>query len=158
GLKTGWRGLKRAVAVRGLNALDGRSAAVRLVREWQAAITADLGGPEQLSAQKRALIDILSRSPLVLNHIDSFMMEQRSLINRKRKAIIPIVRDRQVIVDGIARLVAQIGSDKVEKRVSTFTVPWRQDDRVEKTANGNTAQDSALESKAQDHPSGETER
>ena len=42
--KTGFHGIETARSKGGLSALDGRSALARAVRDWRAAVAADLGG------------------------------------------------------------------------------------------------------------------
>jgi len=43
-----------------------------------------------VSAQKRALVDLAVRTRLYVDHCDAFLMEQPSLILKRRKTVLPI--------------------------------------------------------------------
>src|SRR5260370_1942406 len=97
--------LMRRVNARGIRALDGRTVAVRTVMEWRTALLNDLGGEANVSTQKLAIVDACVRGKLFLDHIDTFLMLEPSLVNRKRKSLIPALRERQSLVDSMARLL-----------------------------------------------------
>src|SRR5260370_40201641 len=101
----GLHSLMRRVNARGIRALDGRTVAVRTVMEWRTARLNDLGGEANVSTQKLAIVDACVRGKLFLDHIDTFLMLEPSLVNRKRKSLIPALRERQSLVDSMARLL-----------------------------------------------------
>jgi hypothetical protein len=63
--------LKRAVRERGLDAIDGRSALGRALREYRADLVRDLGGEENLSAAEIHLVDLAVRDRLFLESLDA---------------------------------------------------------------------------------------
>jgi hypothetical protein len=91
-------------------AVDGRTTAMRAVAAWKAAIVRDLGGDP--SAQELTLIDAATKTMLYLNHVDSWLMEQPSLVNKRKRAMLPVLRERQALVDSLSRLLAQIGLER----------------------------------------------
>ena len=121
-------GLNRAmvrVKLRGMDAIDHRTGAARALLQWREQVISDLGGLESLSATKLALIDAACRTKALLDHADSFLVAERSVINRKRKAFIPLVGQRQTLCDSLARLLNALGLERVAKPVSSrFEVSW----------------------------------
>ncbi len=59
--------LKARVKVRGLQAIDRRTAAARALLNWRKELVADLGGPEAISAAQSALIEATCRTKLFLD-------------------------------------------------------------------------------------------
>jgi hypothetical protein len=107
--------LKKVVMVQGTNALDGRSAPVKALMQWRAELIRDLGGESALSAQRLALVEMIIRTRLYLDHCDGFLLQQPSLINKKRRSLLPIVRERMSLADSLARLLGQLGLDRIAK-------------------------------------------
>jgi len=54
--------LKARVKVRGLAAIDKRTAAARALITWRSELLADLGGAETVSAQQLALVEMAVRT------------------------------------------------------------------------------------------------
>jgi hypothetical protein len=113
----GLTALKRVVSARGIDGLDARTMAVRAVNEWRAQIVADLGGLENIPAAKLVLVEMACRTRILVDHADVFLLGQPSIINRRKKAFIPLVQQRQALCDSLARLCAQIGLARVPKPV-----------------------------------------
>ena len=113
----GLTALKRTVKARGIEGLDARTTPVRAVNEWRAALVNDLGGEQAISTQKAALVDAAARTLLLLNHVDCYLLEQDSLVNKRKRSLWPVVRERQSLVDSLARLLGQLGFERVLKRV-----------------------------------------
>lgn len=112
--------LMRGVKANGIEALDGRTVAVKAVTAWRTALLADLGGEANVSTQRLAIVDAAVRTKLFLDHVDCFLMQQESLVNKKRKSVIPALRERQVLVDCLSRLLAQLGLQRVPKAVPSL--------------------------------------
>lgn len=116
--KHGLKGLMAAISVRGLTALDARSAGVRALMQWRSELERDLGGAETLSAQELTLVELCCRTRLLLDHVDSWLLCQPSLINRRRKALLPIIHQRQQLADALARHLTTLGLKRREKEVT----------------------------------------
>jgi hypothetical protein len=116
----GLHGVMATVKVRGLSAIDGRSLAARSLMQWRKELLRDLGGEEHLSAQKMAMVEMVVRSRLFIDHIDSWLLQQDSLLNKKKKCMIPILRERQSLVDSLARLLCHVGLERVARPMPTL--------------------------------------
>jgi hypothetical protein len=94
--------------------------AARSALVWRAELLADLGGEDSISAQRAALVESAVRTRLYLDHLDCWLMEQTSLVNGRRKAALPILRDRQVIADSLSRLLQQLGLERLAPKAKTL--------------------------------------
>lgn len=112
--------LMRHVKAGGLDALDARSAAVRAVKAWRTALLNDLGGESNVSTQRMAIVDAVVRTKLFVEHLDTWLITQPSLVNKRRKAILPALRERQALIDSLARLLAQLGLERQERPVKSL--------------------------------------
>jgi len=83
------------VKIRGLNAIDKRTAAAQPLIAWRGELIADLGGQEACSAAKLALVELAVRTRLYVDSLDAWLLEQRSLISAKKRAVLPVVLQRQ---------------------------------------------------------------
>jgi hypothetical protein len=81
-------------------------------------IIAALGGAAVISPQRRKLIDLAARASLYLDHVDAWLAEQQTLINRRSRAVLPILIQRQTIAEHLARLLDKIGLDRVPAKVA----------------------------------------
>jgi hypothetical protein len=135
--------------VRGFKALDQRTVAARSLLDWRKNLLDDLGGETAVSAQQMALVETAVRTRLYVDHVDAWIMERGSLINAKRRAIYPIIRERQQLVDSLARLLSALGLERRQKPpidLSTYlsqrqssgleTRPGRHDHDFDKDASG----------------------
>ena len=103
-------GLMVRVKARGLQAIDGRSAVGKALARWRADLIADLGGPEAISTQEAAVIDAATTTKLLLDHADSWLLGGPGrLINARRRALYPIVAQRQSLADALLRHLVSLG-------------------------------------------------
>lgn len=103
----GLTALKRTVATLGAGCSTGASPVARELREWRTGLERDLGG--DLSTQERVLVDLATTTKLLLGSIDSWLLTQKSLINARRKSVLPAVRERQGLAVELARIMGQLG-------------------------------------------------
>jgi hypothetical protein len=109
-------GLKRRLSVLGMGGIDQRCRAARALREWRTELEGDLGGPEAISAQQRAVIDVASTTKLLLDSVDRWLLEQEDgLVNRKRRAVYPVVLQRQQLADSLTRQMALLGLERRQR-------------------------------------------
>jgi hypothetical protein len=116
GLTHGLSILKRAVNGLGNRVVDRRTTTGKALAKWRRDLIADLGGDP--STQELTLIDLAVKSKLLLDSIDVWLLTQDSLINKKKRALLPAVIQRQALADGLARYLAQLGLDRRSKPVS----------------------------------------
>lgn len=107
--------LKTAVVKLGGRAVDGRYHVGRQLQKWRRELIADLGGQDAISTQKSALIDLALKSTLLLDSIDAWLLTQPTRINKRKKALLPVVLQRQQLADGFSRYLAQLGLERRHK-------------------------------------------
>jgi hypothetical protein len=105
----GLNALKARVKVRGLTAIDQRTAAAQALLAWRRELLEDLGGEAAVSAQQMALVEAAVRTRLYVDSLDAWIMEHGSLVNARRRGVHPVVRERQQLVDSLARLLSLLG-------------------------------------------------
>jgi hypothetical protein len=109
--------LKHAATALGNRALDRRTVTAKALAQWRKDLIQDLGG--DVSTQQSAIVDLAVKSKLLLDSIDVWLLTQDSLINKKKRALLPAVLQRQVLADGLARYLSMLG---LERRVKTETL------------------------------------
>src|SRR5215813_896844 len=115
--KHGFTILKRAVNGLGNRVIDKRTATGRALAKWRKDLIADLGN--DVSVQQDTIVDLAVKSKLLLDSIDVWLLTQESLVNKRKKALIPVVKERQALADGLARYLSQLG---LERRVKQKTL------------------------------------
>lgn len=116
----GMSALKSRVKLRGMEAIDKRTGPARSMLEWRDQYIRDLGGPENVTAAKMKLVECAATTAALISHADAFLMEQPSVINRRKKSFYPLVPQKQSLVDSLARLLNLIGLDRVPKPIPTL--------------------------------------
>src|SRR5215217_6446537 len=84
--KHGLTVLKRAVNGLGNRVIDKRTATGKALAKWRADLIADLGGDDDISTQKSALVDLAVRSKLLLDSIDTWLLTQPTLVNLRKQS------------------------------------------------------------------------
>ena len=111
--KSGIYRLKRAVATLGKRALPSRSTALgRALHEWRAALIADLGGEAAVSTQQLALVDLAVRTKLLVDSVDAYVLAMPSPVNRQRRCLHPVVRERASLVNQLQSLLRDLGLER----------------------------------------------
>lgn len=104
--------VKRALAELGSRPIDRRTTLGKIVTRWRADLVDDLGGPEAISTQEAALIDLAVKSKMILDSVDAWLLDQPSLVNARRRALLPVVRERTQLADSLARYLVQLGLER----------------------------------------------
>jgi hypothetical protein len=152
GNRHGLPALKRRVAIKGLDAFDLRSAAARRMIDWRDELVSALGGQENVTPQEYALLEMLIKTRLLLEHVDGYVLGLDSLVNRKKHALKPIVRERLTLVDTCSRLLSQLGLKRREKPIPDLKDYLHEnynsksnDDATSMNADGETAGPEAID-------------
>jgi len=74
-----------------------------------------------VSTQRLAIVDAAVRTKLFLDHVDCFLMQQESLVNRKRKTVIPALRERERLVDSLNRSLSLLGLERQQKPIKSLS-------------------------------------
>ncbi len=115
--------LRRAVQQLAPHALDRRTVVGKALSAWRAALVRDLGG--DVSTQQAALIELAVRTKLLLDRIDTWLLRQPRLVDGRRRAVLPVVRERQQLADALARYLAQLGLERRAEPVPDLTAYLR---------------------------------
>ena len=107
--------LRTAVRELGPRVVDRRTTLGKQLATWKADLVRDLGG--DVSTQQAAIVDLAVRTRLLLDSIDAWLLTQPSLVNARKRALLPAVRERQYLADALARYMAQLGLERRPKDV-----------------------------------------
>lgn len=118
--QNGLKHLRQKVALRGLRAIDWRSAGAKAVTEWRAALIADLGTEENITTAKMTLLDYATRTKLFLDHIDAFLLAEETFIFRSRRSAWPLLMQRQQLVTSLERTLSTLGLERQAKKLPTL--------------------------------------
>lgn len=113
----GLNALKARVKVRGLQAIDRRTAAARALLAWRAELIADLGGEDAISTQQRTVVELAATTKLYVDSLDAWIMEHGNLVNARRRAALPVVKDRMQLADALVRYLTTLGLQRRTKQV-----------------------------------------
>lgn len=107
--------LRATVRQLGPRVLDRRTTLGKQLAAWRADLVRDLGG--DVSTQQAAVVELAVRTKLLLDSIDAWLLTQPTLVNARRRALLPVVRERQQLADALARYLAQLGLERRASRV-----------------------------------------
>jgi hypothetical protein len=107
--------LKQAIKGLGGRVIDRPTTLGKALHKWRSDLIADLGGQDNISTQQSALVDLAVKSKLLLDSIDAWLLTQPTLINKRKKTLLPVVLQRQTLADGLARYLAQLGLERRHK-------------------------------------------
>jgi hypothetical protein len=106
GLVTLRKSLKRAKRI------DRRTRVGKALAQWRNEVVRDLGGAAALSAAQLALIDQAARTKLLLDSVDTWLLQQPTIVNKRSKSVMPVVRDRLALCDSLLRHLDKLGLDR----------------------------------------------
>jgi hypothetical protein len=112
--------LKAAVKTLGSRVVDRRTRTGQALARWRSDLLADMGGPEQVSTQQLAVVELAVKSKLILDSIDGWLLRQPSLINLRKRALLPVVRERQALADGLMKCMTLLGLERRKREVLTL--------------------------------------
>ena len=88
--------LKATLRALGPRVVDRRTHMGRALAAWRADLARDLG--DDITTAQAALIDLAVRSKLLLDSIDAWLLAQPSVINVRKRALLPVVMERAALV------------------------------------------------------------
>jgi hypothetical protein len=94
--------------------------------QWREDLIRDLGG--DVSTQQDAIISLAIKTKLLLDSIDVWLLQQPTLIIKRKKAVIPAVQQRQVLADALARYMSMLGLARKTKLTSLSEMLSSDDD------------------------------
>ena len=69
--------------------------------------------PSRLS--RLSMIDVAMRTKLMLDSVDAWLLAQPSLINKRKRTLLPVVRERTQLADSLARHLLALGLERRAK-------------------------------------------
>ncbi len=105
--RSGFYALKATPRALGPRVLDRRTTLGKALAAWKADLVRDLGG--DLTTQELVLVDLAVRQKLLLESVDAWLLVQPSLVQARKRAMLPVVKDRQALVDSLSRIMGQLG-------------------------------------------------
>src|SRR5262249_30826867 len=108
--------LKEAVNGLGNRLIDKRTVTGKALALWRQDLIDDLGG--NVSTQQLAVIDVAVKNKLLLDSIDTWLLTQPTLINKRKKAVLPAVRERVTLADSLLRCLEKLGLERRVKEQS----------------------------------------
>jgi hypothetical protein len=79
-----------------------------------AAIEADLGGREELSAQKLVILESIRRRLKIVLKVDEFI-DGRLIVDKKKRSLIPVVQQQMSTLESIRRDLVDLGLERFKK-------------------------------------------
>ena len=111
---------KRALLALGSRSIDGRTNMGKALNAWRSELIESLGGNEAVSVQERVIIDAATTTKLMLDSLDAWVLSQPSLVNHRKRAVWPVVGQRQALSDALVRYMTQLGLARRAKPVATL--------------------------------------
>jgi hypothetical protein len=99
--------------------VDGRSAVAIAVKRFRQDLIADLGGDP--SRAQLAIVETVSRTWLLLTSLDDWLQRQPSIVNAKKRSLLPIVVQRQTLADSLLRHLTALGLERRPVAVETLS-------------------------------------
>jgi hypothetical protein len=120
----GVNALRRAVSTLGRRTIDKRTTVGKQLASWRSDLLADLGGAESVSTQELALVEEAVKVKLLLNSAAGWMLSQPSLVDKRKRALVPVVRDYQALVNVLRGLLTDLGLKRRARELpSASSVP-----------------------------------
>ena len=94
-------------------ALDKRTTTGKALARWRQDLIDDLGG--DVSTQQDSIISLAVKTKLLLDSVDVWLLKQPSLIDKRKRALLPAVRERQTLADALARYMSMLGLERRHK-------------------------------------------
>src|SRR5690242_17333493 len=114
--------LRKAVQTLASRALPSpRTALGRALREWRESLLADLGGEDVVTTQQAALVEMAVRTKLLVDSVDAYVLAMPSPVNRQRRCLYPVVRERSALVGQLQSLLRDLGLERRAKPVADLT-------------------------------------
>jgi hypothetical protein len=110
--------MKSALNTLGTRALDQRFQVAKALNAWKEAVIQDLGS--EVSTQQSAVIDICVRTKMMLDSVDTWILQQPSIVNKRDRKLFPIILQRQTLADSLVRNLVLLGLKKKSRAVGSL--------------------------------------
>jgi hypothetical protein len=97
--------------VRGLAAIDQRTAAAQHLVAFRRELLDDLGGAGAVSAAQATLVEVAVRTRLYLDHVDAVLLARESLVVRGRR-VLPLLEQRTRLAGSLLEILSKLGLER----------------------------------------------
>lgn len=92
--------------------VDMRRREDRAVFSTVQAIEEDLGGSSAISAQRKVILDGIARKLRDLFKIEAYLGGLTSIVNKRRRCLLPVVLEKHRLLESIARDLERVGLER----------------------------------------------
>jgi hypothetical protein len=107
--------MRRALTKLTTQGLDGRSRVAVAVKRFRQDLVDDLGGDP--SRAQLAIVETASRTWLMLTSVDDWLQRQPSIVNARKKTLLPVLLQRQALADSLLRHLTALGLERKAKAI-----------------------------------------
>ena len=121
--RTGLNALKARVKIRGLHAIDQRTAAAQALLGWRNDLIDALGGEDQITPQHRQIVELVVRTRLYVDTIDSWLLENGETLmagRGRKRTVIPVLTQRTALANSLVQHLATLGLEKRQGKQITL--------------------------------------
>lgn len=115
--------LKVAVKELGKRTVDGRTRVGKAIVTWKQDHIEALGGPDAVTPQQHTILDVAAITKMLHDSISPWLLEQAvngTLVNRRSRAVIAAVKDRQALADALVRYMGVLGLERKARPAKTL--------------------------------------
>ena len=76
---------------------------------WRSELLEDLGGVEAVRRKSWRLVEEAVKTKLILDSVDAWLLSQKTLVEKRKRSVLPAVRDRQTLVSTLRGLLGDLG-------------------------------------------------
>ena len=122
-LSHGFYAAKHALNLRSFDELDRRKRVVREIVATRDDLLAELGGADNATVQERIIVENIARDVALRDTVDAYVFSLVSPLRGrgKTKTVVPIIRERDLIIKRIQAGLALLGLERREKRVQSLS-------------------------------------
>ncbi len=123
-LSTRHRGKLRCMV---MDKLDKRSRFARVLEEWRSGVIESRGGVDAFTPQMHTILDAIITDMILLAQLDTYLRTLPSIVNHRKRAVLPVVEQRMRIADSLIKHLQAIGLDRVSPQaVGLYTFLMQQ--------------------------------
>jgi hypothetical protein len=104
--------LTRVLRTVRLDTIDRRSQVGVALRRVQEDLTAQLGGPAEVTAAQALLIEQAAIKAVIVQAVGEWILQQECPVNNDRQALIAVVMQHDVLQRGLAKLLETLGLER----------------------------------------------
>ncbi|BFU90919.1 MAG: hypothetical protein NTAFB01_21060 [Nitrospira sp.] len=99
------------------------------MRVFRDELVADMGGKDAVSTQQMTLIEMCVTDRMIIGSIETWLLQQPSLVNRRKKSAYPILLQLASLKDGMVRRLIALGLERRAKPVRSLQDLLQANDR-----------------------------